>query len=242
MGMLSRWANLIEANLQARIEKSEDPAKLIDAAIKDMKQSHKEARNSLVQAKTSQRLTDRRRIAAEEEAMRCEERALLALQNGQEDEARHWLGQKLAAIERFEVETAAMEQQDAYIEQLQGVEQALSRRLRELPAKKAILLARQSLAEAKGARGVSRLDSSKAVARANEAFEKIEAQVVEAEVEAEVLLGEVTWDSSSISISSARRELAFAQLQKRANKQLGVGSSSDEQSSETILASVSSDA
>ena len=241
MGMLSRWANLIEANLQAMIDTSEDPAKLLDAAIADMRQGHKDARNSLVQAKTSQRLATRRKIAAEEEAMRCEERALLALQNSQEDEARHWIDQKLAAVERSEVETAAIQEQDEYIEQLQGVEQALSRRLRELPAKKAILLARQSLAEAKGARAVGEFDSSKAVTRANEAFEKIEAQVIEAEVEAEVLRGEVTWCSSSISISSTRRELAFAQLQKRANKQLGAGRSSDEDSPEPMLASVSND-
>jgi len=241
MGMLRYWASLIEANLQAMIDTSDDPAKLLDEAIKDMRQGHKEARNSLVQVKTSQRLAARRKIVAEQEAQRCEALALLALQNSQEDDARHWIDQKLVAVERSEVETAAIEEQNAYIERLQEIEQALSRRLLELPAKKAMLLARQSLAQAKGARRADKFDSFEAMERANDAFSKIEAQVIEAEVEAEVRQGEMTCRSSFVSVSSTRRELAFAQLQKRAKKQISAGSPSNEAASEPMLASIAND-
>ena len=241
MGMLSRLANLIETNIQSMMDKAEDPARSLDVAISDMKQGQQEARRALVQAKTAQRLAVRRREMAEQEVKNSEACAILALQNGQETEARDWFDQSVASAERARIEASAIEEQAVFIEQLEIAEKELNRRLRELPAKKAVLLARRSLAKARGARGTGNAVSVQAVARAYEAFERIEAQVIEAEVEAEVLASELSWNTPPNYTRSHHEDFAFARLKEKAKKQLSSGPVADGDSSEPILQSASND-
>ena len=79
MGILSRISKVLESNLNALIEKAEDPAKLLDQAIEDMKKGKNEAREAIIEAKSQKRLNEARRDKALVEAVDFEKKAMAAL-------------------------------------------------------------------------------------------------------------------------------------------------------------------
>lgn len=184
MGIFSRISKLLESNVSALVDRAEDPAKLLDQAIDDMKKGQKETRDAIIEAKTQKRLIERRFDKAREEEEAAERRAMQALQAGDEALAKRCLEIKIQAGNRASAELAAIEEQEAQIEQLVAAEAQLAQRLQALPARRAALVARQSAAQARGAKTGSTAKAK--VAAALEAFERMEEKIIRAEVEAEV--------------------------------------------------------
>lgn len=187
MGILSRISKVLESNLNSIVERAEDPAKMLDQAIEDMKRGRQEARDAIIEAKTQKRLLERKRDKALADAQGYEARAMQALQAGDEDKARKALELKIAAEQRATAETSAIEEQANQITQLEGAERELERRLSEMPARRAALIARQAAAQAKGARSGAATKAQSSVANALDAFDRMEERIIRAEVEAEVV-------------------------------------------------------
>ncbi|MEM9115638.1 MAG: PspA/IM30 family protein [Myxococcota bacterium] len=186
MGILRRISKVLESNLNSLVERAEDPGKMLEQAIDDMKKGQQEARAAIVEAKTTKRLIERKRQKAEDDAAGYERKAEMALEKGDEDLARRALELKLTAEERLNAEAEAIAEQDRQIEQLEAAEHELARRLAEMPAKRAALLARQAAAQAKGARVGASSKAQNSVHNALAAFDRMEEKVIRAEVEAEV--------------------------------------------------------
>jgi phage shock protein A len=187
MGILSRISKVLESNLNALVDKAEDPAKILDQAIEDMKKGRAEARQAIIEAKTQKKLLEKRREKAMQDAAELEKKAMLALKAQDEALARKLLELKITAEHRAETEASAASEQDSQIQQLEIAEKELERRLEEMPAKRAGLLARQAAANAKGARAGTAGKATDSVSNALEAFDRMEEKVMRAEVEAEVL-------------------------------------------------------
>lgn len=187
MGILSRISKVLESNVNALVDRAEDPAKLLDQAIEDMKKGQREAREAIIEAKTQKRLIERRRDKARAEERAYEQRAIQALEGGDEDRARKYLELKLAAEQRADAEDGAIDEQDNQIEQLVVAERELEQRLAQLPARRAALVARQSAAQARGARVGAASKAKNSVSAALDAFDRMEERIIRAEVEAEVV-------------------------------------------------------
>jgi phage shock protein A len=213
-------AKVLESNVNAILDRAEDPAKILDQAILDMKSGREDARRSLIEAKTAQRLALRRREKALNEAIQLESRALESLERGEEEQAHSWVDLKLAAEDRAEAEASASEEHQAQIEQLQIAERELARRLRELPARRATLLARQATAEARGASSSKGFHGNDSVSHAMEAFERMESKIIASEVEAEVCSADMQWSLGSTAYSSQRTQDALAGLKSQSQKQI----------------------
>lgn len=190
MGIFSRISKVLESNVNALVERAEDPVKMLDQAIEDMKKGQRDAREAIIDAKTQKRLIERRRDKALAEIKACEERAMQSLQAGDEAKARKLLELKLSAEQRATAETTAVEEQDRQIQQLVGAEKELEQRLSQLPARKAALVARQSAAQARGGRVGAASKATNSVAAALSAFDRMEEKIIRAEVEAEVVAEE----------------------------------------------------
>ncbi len=186
MGILSRISKVLESNVNALIEKAEDPAKMLDQAIADMKRGQGEAQEALIEAKTELRLIDKRREKAEAEGSELERRAMKALEAGDDALARRYVEQKLSADERVDAERNAGAEHEAQITQLDAAAKELDRRLQQMPAKRAALMARKSAAEARGGHTGAASKASSAVSDALQAFDRMEEKIIRAEVEAEV--------------------------------------------------------
>lgn len=187
MGILSRISKILESNLTALVDRAEDPGKMLDQAIEDMKKGRADAHRALIEAKTQKRLLEKKAQRSREDAAEFERKAMVALRASDEPLARKLLELKASADQRLASEAAAVAEQEAQIAELENVQQELERRLTEMPARRAALLARQAAAQAKGARAGASGKSHDSVASALEAFERMEEKVVRAEVEAEVI-------------------------------------------------------
>src|SRR5882672_7013921 len=100
MGILSRISKILESNMNALLERAEDPSKVLDQAIADMKEGREEARTAIIEAKTELKLAEKRRATALKDSSELEKKAMKALEIGDEALARKVLELKIAAEER----------------------------------------------------------------------------------------------------------------------------------------------
>ena len=223
MGILSRISKVLESNVNSMLDRAEDPAKLLDQAIADMKKGQEEARAALIDAKTELRLSEKRRDRATAEAAAMEKKAMQALKASDEGLARRFLEQKLAAEERGAAEGSACDEHDARIKQLEIAERELGRRLAQMPAKRAALLARKATAEARGAGAGAANAAQTSVANALNAFERMEDRIIRAEVEAEVRAHEDPLMLGQGVLEDHRADEALSALKAKMAKELPAG-------------------
>ncbi len=94
MGIFSRLNRVIKSNLNALIDQAEDPDKLIGQTVADMKSALGRARKELIEAMGSAKRLDKQEKELEAEAAQWERKAVLALEQDDEDLAREALRRK----------------------------------------------------------------------------------------------------------------------------------------------------
>lgn len=129
MGIFSRLNRVIKSNLNTLIDQAEDPDKLIGQTVADMKSALGRARKELVGAMGSAMRLDKKEKELEAEALEWERKAILALENEDEDLAREALRRKARTLkEAKQVRARAAEQAtaaDAMKLQLERIEEKL---------------------------------------------------------------------------------------------------------------------
>lgn len=150
MGIFSRMNRVIKSNLNSLVDKAEDPEKLIGQTVMDMEAELKRARKDLIGTLGTAKRLVKKAKEHEEEASGWEEKAVLALREGDEDLAREALRRKGRSLKQAEdaksqalgAETAADEMKstldkiEAKIEELKnrkGTLAAQVRRARDEP-------------------------------------------------------------------------------------------------------------
>ncbi len=114
MGIFSRLNRVIKSNLNALIDQAEDPDKMIGQTVADMKAGLSRARKELVEAMGSAKRLEKKERELLDEAVDWEKKAILALENEDEDLAREALRRKgLASKEAARVRARAAEQATA---------------------------------------------------------------------------------------------------------------------------------
>ena len=153
MGIFSRLNRVIKSNLNALIDQAEDPEKMIGQTVADMKSALGRARKELVEAMGTAKRLDNRAVELRSEAANWERKAILALEQNDEDLAREALRRKarsLAEAERTEARVADQERAaDAMRDQLARIESQLD----DLKARQKTLAAQVREARKKPAGG-----------------------------------------------------------------------------------------
>ncbi|NIM70735.1 MAG: hypothetical protein GTN86_08920 [Xanthomonadales bacterium] len=120
MGTFSRIRYVIAANLNALIEKAEDPEKLLRALIREMEDASEDARLAAADLLAEQQQTDRTADRLRTELAEWEERAEKAVAVGREDLARAALRAKQELNEQLQArqdEQALLQERIARLEQ-----------------------------------------------------------------------------------------------------------------------------
>ncbi|GLV48159.1 phage shock protein A [Thermus sp. LT1-2-5] len=185
MTLLDRIGRLIRANLNELLRRAEDPEKILEQALLDMKEALKEAREQVAAALAEAKRLEREVESHEKEAALWEEKAKEALKAGREDLAKEALRRRKRALDLAEGFKGQLGEHKALTERLMTQLKALEAKIDEAEARKKLLLARKKGVEA--AEAVRRMESRLDQHPALEAFEEMEARILALEDRHEAL-------------------------------------------------------
>lgn len=117
MGVFSRMSDIINSNINAMLDKAEEPEKVVRLIIQEMEDTLVEVRSAAARAIADRKELERRMEHAQREADEWQRRAELAITKGRDDLA------KAALAEKKHMNTA----QDSLKEQHNDVEQGLAK-------------------------------------------------------------------------------------------------------------------
>ena len=253
MGIFDRLSTLLRSNINDLISRSENPEKMLNQIIADM-------RSQLVKAKqqVAAAIADEKRLRDQadneiKQAQDWERRAMLAVQEGRDDLAKQALMRHGEYVQHAQQLEATWESHRLETEKLKNSLRDLNDKIEEAKRKKNLLIARQRRAQAQ--KRIADTMSSLSETSAFEAFARMEEKIVasEKQIQASAEIDE--------EIGGDRLATEFKRLEKTAgagsvdmqllalkqkmgmlpagtpavNKQLGAGERSEE---ETVSADV----
>jgi phage shock protein A len=183
MGLFSRLGTLIRSNINELINKAEDPEKMLNQVLVDMKQQLVEAKKQVAIAIADEKRLKKQYEQETQKAEEWERKAMLAVKAGDDALARAALARK---AEHDELAATLRQQWDAQkeaVEQLKQALRGLDTKIEEAKRKRNILVSRQKRAEAQ--RMINDTLSSIGSTSAFDTFERMSDRVTQLEAEAE---------------------------------------------------------
>lgn len=185
MGIFTRFRDIVSSNINAMLEKAEDPEKLIKLMIQEMEDTLVEIKASCAGAMAGQKRVKRSLEESRKRITNWQAKAELALEKGREDLAREALVEKRTHQQEVENLERELSQFEELIEKYQKDIQQLEEKLANTRNKHRILVQRHIHARKAGTaqRKIRSVETSDAFAR----FEHFENRIERMEADAELV-------------------------------------------------------
>ena len=184
MGIFTRFRDIISSNINAMLDKAEDPEKLIKLMIREMEDTLVEIKTACAGVMASGKKIQRQLDSHNVRAQYWEEKAELAVSKGRDDLAREALIEKRKFTRGAETLNQDLVEQDLLIEQYQADIRQLEDKLKSARDKQRMLVQRQVHAKNKiqAQQEMRRVDSSETMMKFDELENRIERMEAEADL------------------------------------------------------------
>jgi phage shock protein A len=185
MGIFTRMRDIVSSNINAMLDRAEDPDKLIRLMIQEMEDTLVEIKASCAGAMAEAKKVERELAGVQERVQAWADKARLAVDKGREDLAREALLEKRRLAQRAGALEAELEEARALVGRYQDDIMQLEDKLASVREKERMLKQRHLAArqQTRARRGVRQADSSEAMQR----FERFQNRVERLEAEAELV-------------------------------------------------------
>ena len=149
MGIFTRFSDIVNSNINAILDKAEDPEKIVRLMIQEMEDTLVEVRSAAARSIADKKDLNRKIEALENERNDWEDKAELALRKGREDLAKAALVEKsrvASAVEAFKEDYVAV---DEGLSKLNEDIARLEDKLEDAKARQKALLARHKTASSR---------------------------------------------------------------------------------------------
>ncbi|MEI6775888.1 MAG: PspA/IM30 family protein [Chloroflexales bacterium] len=191
MSILSRITDLVSANLNAMLDKAEDPEKMANEYLRQLTNELYEARTSVAAAMADETKLEQRRISSQRETDQWQSKAEASLRAGDETLTKAALARKVQAqklTEQYQQQETAQEQQVAA---LQDALVNLETRIAEVKAKKELIIAKKNRAATQEAiqRATASMGGESAIDKLDALEEKVDDRLAKADAMAKLEQG-----------------------------------------------------
>ncbi len=149
MSIFSRMSDIIDANLNALLDKAEDPEKMVRMIVQEMEETLVEVRTTSARTIADKKELVRRRDWFSEEAQEWERKAEVAIRKGREDLARGALVEKNKAAESVDAVDHEMVLLDETLAKLSDDTAALQAKIKDAKSRQHAIILRGKAAKSR---------------------------------------------------------------------------------------------
>ncbi|UCF91822.1 MAG: phage shock protein PspA [Desulfobacterales bacterium] len=184
MGIFTRFRDIISSNLNAMLDKAEDPEKLIKLMIREIEDTLVELKAACAGAMADSKKIQRKLEEIDDRAHYWEEKAKLAVHKGRDDLAREALIEKRRYTQRIGVLENDLQEHNLLVDQYQDDIRQLEEKLKGARDKQRILVQRHIHAQRKrrAQEEIRRADSTETLLKFDELENRIERMEAEADL------------------------------------------------------------
>ena len=147
MSVFSRMSDIVNSNLNAMLDRAEDPEKMVRLIIQEMEETLVEVRTTSARAIADKKELSRRRESLESEAAEWERKAELAIRKDRDDLARAALLERGKAAEMAAAAAAEVALLDETLAKLNGDIGALQAKIKDAKTRQTALVVRGQTAK-----------------------------------------------------------------------------------------------
>jgi phage shock protein A len=184
MGIFTRFRDIVSANINAMLDRAEDPEKLIKLMIREMEDTLIEIKASCAGVMAERKKAQRQLEDIKASGKYWEDKAELAVKKGRDDLAREALLEKRRYTRRQEEVEREIDDLDILVEQYQDDIRQLEEKLKTARDKQRMLVQRHIHAKRKmqAQQDIRRMDSAEVIIKFDELENRIERMESEAEL------------------------------------------------------------
>ncbi len=185
MGIFTRFRDIVSSNINAMLDKAEDPEKLIKLMIREMEDTLVEIKASCAGVMANSKKVQRQLDEVQSREKYWEDRAALAVSKDRDDLAREALMEKRRYSDRADALKKELLECDGLVEEYQDDIRQLEDKLGAAREKQRVLVQRHIHANRKrrAQEEIRRMDTSEAIIK----FEELENRIERMEAEADLV-------------------------------------------------------